>query len=164
MAFDTFMKISTIPGESTDDKHKDWIELLSFNIGVSQPATGSASSGGARSAERCEHQDFNCVKSVDKATPKLFHACCIGEHIGNVDVEVCRNTGTKQKYLEFKMYDVLVSSVSPGGSSKGETLPLESLSLNYGKIEWIYTETDHKTGKPMGDVKGGWDLIANKPA
>ena len=24
--FDAFLKIATIPGESTDDKHKDWIE------------------------------------------------------------------------------------------------------------------------------------------
>jgi bacteriocin-like protein len=24
----TFLKIEGIPGESTDDKHKDWIELL----------------------------------------------------------------------------------------------------------------------------------------
>lgn len=164
MAFDAFMKIATIPGESTDSKHKDWIELLSFNIGVRQPATGSTSSGGARSAERCEHQDFTCVMTVDKATPKLFHACCTGEHISTVDVHVCRNTGDKQKYLEFKMYDVIVSSVSPGGSAKSETLPLVQTALNYGKIEWIYTETDHKTGKPKGDVKGGWDLVENKVA
>ena len=30
MAFDGFIKIDGIPGESTDDKHKDWIEILSF--------------------------------------------------------------------------------------------------------------------------------------
>ena len=45
MAFDAFLKVDGIPGESTDDKHKDWIEVLSFNHGVSQPAGGS---GGAR--------------------------------------------------------------------------------------------------------------------
>ncbi|WP_353327541.1 type VI secretion system tube protein Hcp, partial [Chitiniphilus shinanonensis] len=27
MAFDAFIKIDGIPGESTDDKHKDWIEI-----------------------------------------------------------------------------------------------------------------------------------------
>ena len=26
MAFDCFLKIEGVPGESTDDKHKDWIE------------------------------------------------------------------------------------------------------------------------------------------
>ena len=29
MAFDAFLKVDGIPGESTDDKHKDWIEILS---------------------------------------------------------------------------------------------------------------------------------------
>ena len=30
-AYDAFLKIDGIAGESTDDKHKDWIEILSFN-------------------------------------------------------------------------------------------------------------------------------------
>ena len=34
MAFDAFLKIDGIPGESTDDKHKDWIEVLSFDFGM----------------------------------------------------------------------------------------------------------------------------------
>jgi hypothetical protein len=34
MAFDAFLKIDGIPGESTDDKHKDWIEILSFAHGL----------------------------------------------------------------------------------------------------------------------------------
>ena len=58
MAFDAFLKIDGIPGESSDDKHKDWIEILSYSHGVSQSGSGSRSSGGARSAERCDHQDF----------------------------------------------------------------------------------------------------------
>ena len=31
MAFDAFIKLDGIPGESSDDKHKDWIEILSFS-------------------------------------------------------------------------------------------------------------------------------------
>ena len=27
MAFDAFIKIDGIPGESTDEKHKEWIEV-----------------------------------------------------------------------------------------------------------------------------------------
>ncbi len=65
--------------------------------------------------------------------------------------------------MQFKMFDVIVSSVRPGGSAQGgESLPLEEVSFNYGKIEWIYTTTDHKTGKAAGDVKAHWDLVANK--
>lgn len=163
MAFDAFLKISTVPGESTDDKHKDWIEILSFHWGVSQPGSGARSSGGAASAERADLQDLSIVKTLDKASPKLFLSCCKGEHIPEVKLELCRATGDKQKYMEYKLSDVMVSGLRPGGTSQGgESLPLEEVSFNYGKIELVYTETDHGTGKPKGDVKGTWDLKANK--
>jgi type VI secretion system secreted protein Hcp len=159
------MKIDGLPGECTDDKHKDWFELLSYSHGLSQPGSGSASSGGARSAERCDHQDFSVVKTLDKASPKLALFCCNGTHIQNIKIELCRATGDKQKYMEYVLNDVIVAGVRPGGAAKGgETLPLEEVSFNYGKIEWIYTETDHRTGKPKGDVKANWDLVVNKGA
>lgn len=163
MAFDAFLKIQTVPGESTDDKHKDWIEILSFSHGVSQRSSGSQSSGGARSAERCNHDDFTIVKSLDKASPKLALACCRGEHIGEIEIQLCRATGDKQPYMSYKMTDVIISSVRPGGSaSSQEALPLEEVSFNYGKIVWTYTITDHKTGKSGGNVAANWDLVANK--
>lgn len=163
MAFDAFLKIKTIPGESTDVKHKEWIEVLSFHFGAQQPAAGGRSSGGAASAERVSLQDFSIVKHLDKSSPKLFSSCATGEHIGEVKLELCRNTGDKQKYMEYVMTDVLVSSWRPGGSSQGgEPLPLEEVSFNFGKIEIIYTATDHQTGKPAGTVKGHWDVVANK--
>ncbi len=165
MAFDCFLKIEGVPGESTDDKHKDWIELLSYSHGLSQPTSGAVSSGGARSSERCDHQDFSVVKTLDKASPKLNLFCCNGTHIKKINVELCRATGEKQKYMEYILTDSIVSSVRPGGSAQGgEALPLEEVSFNYGKIEWVYTETDHETGKPKGDISSNWDLVANKGA
>ncbi|MCU0577717.1 MAG: type VI secretion system tube protein Hcp [Desulfobacterota bacterium] len=157
------MKISDIPGESTDDKHKDWIEVLSMHSGVSQPASGSASTAGGRSAERCNHSDFSIVKTLDKSSPKLALFCCNGKHIPSVKIELCRAAGDKTKYMEYILSDVIISSYRPGGSAQGgETLPLEEVSFSYGKIEWVYTATDTKTGKPSGDVKAYWDLTANK--
>ena len=32
MAFDAFLKIEGIDGESTDDKHQKWIEILSYVV------------------------------------------------------------------------------------------------------------------------------------
>jgi len=163
MAFDCFLNIDGIPGESTDEKHQDWIELLSYSHGLSQTSSGSVSSGGARTAERCDHQDFSVVKTLDKASPKLALFCCNGKHIDKITVELCRATGDKQLYMIYEMLNVIVSSVRPGGSSQGgEALPLEEVSFNYGKIEWIYTETAHDTGKPKGDIKANWDLELNK--
>ena len=104
MAFDAFIKIEGIPGESTDDKHKDWIEVLSYSTGVSQPSAGSASSGGGASSERADFQDFSIVKTLDKASPKLALACARGEHIPTVTLELCRAGGTLHVKLRPPRY------------------------------------------------------------
>jgi type VI secretion system secreted protein Hcp len=161
MAGDMFLKIQTIDGESTDAAHKDWIEISSFSWGLTQKTSGSGSSGGARSAERADHSDFNVMKTMDKATPKIALALLKGEHIPEVIVSLHRAVGDKQKYMEYKMSDVMISSYQESGASGASALPMESLSFNYGKIECIYTCTDHKTGKPAGDVKSTWDVTKN---
>jgi type VI secretion system secreted protein Hcp len=162
MAFDAFLNVDGIPGESTDDAHADWIEVLSYSTGVSQTASGSASSGGGASSERADFQDFSIVKALDKASPKLSVACADGTHISEVVLELCRAGGDKVKYMEYKLSDCIVSSHRPGGSSQGgETLPLEEVSFNYGKIEWTYTQQKRADGSGGGNVAGGWDLEKN---
>lgn len=163
MAFDAFLKIDGLPGESTDEKHKEWLEVLSYSHGISQPKSGSTSSGGSMTSMRCDHQDFSFVKVLDKTSPKLALYCSNGTHIKEVTLELCRAGGDKQKYMQYKMNDVIVSGVRPGGTSQGgETLPLEEISLAYVKIEWVYIQLDPRTGQPKGEVKAYWDLEANK--
>lgn len=157
MAFDCFLKIEEIPGESTDDKHKDWIELLSFSHGISQTSSGAVSSGGSLSAERCDHQDFSIVKTLDKASPKLNLFCCSGKEVDKVSVELCRAGGDKEKYMEYIMTKAIITSVRPGGSSQGgEALPLEEVTFKYRKIDWIYTPESE------GAIPAFWDLETNK--
>jgi len=162
MPFDAFLKIATVPGESTDDKHKEWIEILSYHWGASQAAGGAASMTGAHTGQRVDISDFSLVKQLDKASPKLFQACCTGEHIADVTLELCKAGGDKQKYMTYKFTDVLVSSVRPGGSSHStDALPLEEVSFRFSKCQLEYIPID-KTGKPQGQVPAGWDLAANK--
>jgi type VI secretion system secreted protein Hcp len=162
-AYDCFLKFSTIPGEAADDKHKDWIQIVSYSFGETQPAKVAASSGGARTAERVNMQDFKFTKVTDKTSPKLFLACANGEHIPEVKLEVCRSSGDKVKFFEIKLTNVIVSSlVNLGNSGSALGVPTEEISLNFGKIEVTYTQIDPLTGKPKGDIKAIWDLIMNK--
>ena len=160
MPGDAFLQIDGIPGESTDEKHKDWIEILSYSHGVSQSGAGSRSSGGAATSGRCNHQDFSIVKTLDKASPELNLFCCNGKHIKKMTLQLCRATGDKQPYMDYLFEDVIISSVSIGGGGGG--IPTESVTFNYGKLNWVYVETDHETGKKLGQVKKWWDLIGNK--
>ena len=78
--FDAFCKIDGVPGESTDDKHKDWIEILSYNHHITQPRSATKSSSGGAGTERCEHGEFVVLKKLDKASPKLYEYCSSGKH------------------------------------------------------------------------------------
>ena len=162
MAFDAFLKIDGVPGESTDAKHSEWIEVLAYNWGVDQPETRSASSHGSLSAERANFHDFVVTKALDKASPKLAQACASGEHYPAATLEICRAGGDKQPYMEYKLTDVLVRSIRPGGRSRDEeSIPLEEVAFAYGKIELKYTQTKVQGGKAAGAVAAGWDLTKN---
>ena len=148
MAFDAFLKINGVPGESTDDKHKDWIEVLSFNFGISR--VGEKERGRPRGG-RADLSDFTIVHKVDKASPLLFEACCSGERLPEVMFTVSRAGKDSFDYLKIGMTDVLISGVQPAGSSGGNDIPLEQVNLNFQKIELEYTpqRPDGTQGAPV---------------
>ena len=155
---DMFLKIDGIDGESTDSSHKSEIELLSFAYGANQP--GSAGHGGGSGVGKVQVQDFVFSKYFDKASPKLFEACATGKHTPKV-VLTCRKAGgSQQEYLKITFSEVLVSSIQNSGSG-GSTLPTESVTLNFSKIEIEYKPQDDKGGLG-GVVKTGWDLTKNQ--
>jgi type VI secretion system secreted protein Hcp len=159
MAFDAFLKIDGITGESTDDKHKDWIEVLSYSWGANQPTSGTASSSGGASAERANFHDFTIEKTLDMASPKLAIACAGGQAFKSVSLELCRAGGDKMKYMEYKLTNCIISSITNNGGG-GE--PSESLSFNYGKVELTYVQQKRADGTAGGNVAAGWDLQLNK--
>lgn len=162
MPFDAFLKVDGIEGESTDTKHEKWIEILSYSLGVSQAVGGSSSGGGGRNGQRCDVSDFSIVKRLDKTSPSLMLACAKGTHIKEIKVELCQATDEKQPYMTYTLTDVIVSGIRPGGASQGgDSVPLEEVSFNPGKMEWKYTELDHNTGKSKGDVVKFWDTVTN---
>ncbi|MGL4465283.1 MAG: Hcp family type VI secretion system effector [Planctomycetia bacterium] len=160
MAYDAFIKLSDIKGESLDDKHKDEIEVFSFSWGAQQTGTSGIGSGGG--SGKVSVQDFSFVKKVDKSSAILFQKCCDGTHIPEAMFVVRKAGGTQLEYLKIKMTDVLISSYQPGGTSGGDDIPMEQLSLNFSKVEFDY-QPQGKDGKAVGGpVHGGWDLKTNK--
>ena len=164
MAFDAFIKIDGIPGESTDDAHKDWIEVKSFTHKIEQPASATASSVGGATAERVNLAPLEIVHLIDKASPKLYDAACTGKHIKEIKFELCRAGGDKVKYFEVTLEQAIVSRVEPKGAAtvEKEGFPLETVAFSYGKIKWQYTQQKRADGAGGGNVVAGWDLTANK--
>jgi len=156
MAVDVFLKLGDIKGESTDAKHADEIDVLSWSWGVSQP--GTAASGGGAGAGKVSFSDLNFTHHVDKASPLLMKACATGQHVKEATL-VSRKAGKgQQEYLIIKMSDILVTGVQP--SSAGEH-PMENVSIKFAKIDLEY-----KPQKVDGTLDAGihfiYDIKANK--
>jgi type VI secretion system secreted protein Hcp len=156
-AFDYFLRVDGIQGESADAKHKGEIEVLSWSWGETHE-TGAAGSGGA--AGKVDMSDLTVVTRVSKASPNLLLACASGKHIKSA-VLTGRKAGKGQAdYLTFSLSDVLVSSYQTGGSASVEP-PMDSIGLNFAKLQVEYKE--QKADGSFGEsVKVGWDRKANK--
>lgn len=158
MAFNAFMNFGDIKGESTDKDHKDWVSVMSYDHGVSQPASVTQKSAGGRTAEAVNHSEFRITKLVDAATPKLYEAACKGTHIPEVTLELWRAGGDPLKYMEVKMKEVLISGVTAAGDPTGQHgFPTEAVSMVYGAIEWTYTK-QKPDGTAGGNVAAKWNV------
>lgn len=160
MAFDAFIKIKDIDGESTDEKHQGWIEVVSYSHGLNQSVSSTASSAGGASSERANFHDFSFTKQLDIASPALALACADGTHIDEIIVELCRAGTEKVKFMEYKMTNCLITGVNTTGAGEGD-LPSETVTISYGKINWAYVKQDRKGGKAAGNMAAGWDLQKN---
>lgn len=163
MSFDGYMQITNIKGDSTDDGHKDWIELLSFNHKVTQGAGGSGSGQGAHTGGRADHDDFEITHVQDVSSPALLEHCCSGKAIDEVVIELCRAGGDKVVFTKYTMKKVIVACVAPTGDHDAELLPQERVCFRYASIHIDYTATD-KMGKAGATFAGGWSTEENKPA
>jgi type VI secretion system secreted protein Hcp len=135
MASNIFAKIGNIKGESTDAKHKDEIEVLSWSWGVTQ--SGSIAHGGGGGAGKASFQDLTFTHHIDKASPLLLKACATGQHIPDATITVRKAGKGQQEYLLIKMNDVLISSVAMSVAAD-EPTTAESVTLEFAKVDLEY--------------------------
>lgn len=154
---DYFLKIDGVEGESTDNRHKGEIEILSFSWGATN--AGSTAGGGGGGAGKVSMQDFHFTKHYSKASPVLMQATASGKHFKTADLVLRKAGKDQQEFLKYKLSDVIITSYQTSGSGD---VPMDSVSINFAKIE-----VEYKTQKPdgtLGDTtRAGWDLKANKP-
>jgi type VI secretion system secreted protein Hcp len=157
MAVDMFIKIGDVKGEAQDHKHKDEIDVLAWSWGMSN--AGSAHVGGGAGAGKVNVNDLSFTKYIDRSSPALMQACCSGKHYDEALLTV-RKAGDKPvEYIKIKLSELLVTSVSTGGSG-GEDRLTENITLNFAKVHVDYTPQDAK-GAPGTAVPMGWDIAKN---
>ena len=157
MAIDILLRIDGVEGESMIKDHEGAIDLLAISWGMSN--SGSMSVGGGGGSGKANIQDISISKYVDKATPNLIRACCSGEHFTEAELIVRKAGKEPLDYFKVKMQPVMITSVDTGGSG-GEDRLTENVSLNFARMEVIYTP-QKPDGSGDAEITLNWNIEAN---
>lgn len=137
-----------IKGESIHDKHKDEINVSSMQWGVSNTASNNTSVGGGGGKALSNCSDITLTKGMCKASPEIMAFCSSGDAIPEGTLTLTKAVGENKfiDYLVIKMKNLRISSYSISGHEGGGDM--ESFSLNFAEVEYIYTVED------KGGIKG----------
>lgn len=125
-----------IKGNVTEDGHKDWIELNSAQWGVGRGISSPTGASANRESSAPSVSEITVTKLTDAASAKLLNEALQGEG-KKVIIDFCKtDAGKLEVYMTFTLENTMISgfSISSGGDR-----PMESLSLNFTKVEYKHT-------------------------
>jgi type VI secretion system secreted protein Hcp len=126
------------------------MDVLAWSWGCSN--SGSAHVGGGAGAGKVNVQDISFTKYIDSASTALMLACMKGTHYTKANLVVRKAGDNPLEYLKIEMTEVLITSVSTGGSG-GEDRLTENVTLNFAKVKVEYFKQDEKgAGKAAGQL------------
>ena len=132
-----FMKLGDIKGESQVEGHEGSIDIDSWSWGETN--TGTSGHGGGAGAGKVLPQDLNFFTTTSRASPLIMQAGAEGDLFRTAVLTMSRANGEgQQDYLIITMENVMVSSYQISGSGEDDSIPTESVSLNFQKLEFKY--------------------------
>jgi len=151
-AFDMFLKLDNIPGESLSKAHSKEIEIQAWSWGMDRPGvTGMTGAAITSTLGRPCFSELALTKRLDSASPKLMGALTSGTVIAKARLTLTKaGSEIPVDYFTIDMASVLVSSMQEAGSS-GEDVSMENLSLRFASATATYTPVDPlgKAGTPI---------------
>lgn len=166
MAFDAYLFIDTVDGESTatfaakpNGMSKAPMDIYSFSFGASNPVTIGSGTGGSGGG-RVSLSSFSIMKKSDNSSPLLFQACAQGEHYAKATVVLRKAGGSANNqgvFLQYDFTELYVESIQWSGSTGGDDTPSESVSFAFATIAITNYKQD-TTGKLAKGNGASWDL------
>jgi type VI secretion system secreted protein Hcp len=143
-----FAKYDGIDGESIDEDHPNWINILEYEWGLERAEAPLES----RRRGAAEIAPFVMTFDYEKAAPKLLEKCATGAVIPKLEVELATSFGeTLPIYLRYEMKNVSCTAYQVGGVADG-TRPGVLIANNFEEIKVTYTEYDD-TGSSQGKIE-----------
>lgn len=171
-----YARFGAIQGESMDDNHQGWCEILAFDQAALNAAGGGGRGGAA--ASKVQFEDVLITKYLDKAGPLLQEAVAKGTIIPEVTLELETNDEQGTIYYRYELgnatlthYNIGTSGqreLTPGGLPRFETgslalyasRPVEEVAVSFVTIKvWYRAQEPDGSFGPW--VFFGWDRAGN---
>ena len=152
-----YLKIDGIEGDVTARGHEGWIECSSIQWGVDRGIQSTTETTQQRKPSAPNVSDVTVTTRMNKTTPLLFIEACVGKP-RSVNIDLVQIGEYLQTYMSYKLNSSLITGYSM--STNGDT-PMESVSINFTRIEMKYTPYDssHRAQSP---ISAGYDISAGK--
>jgi type VI secretion system secreted protein Hcp len=136
-----------IKGDVTEEGHKDWIELDSFQLGVGRGISSPVGASADRESSAPSVSEISVSKGTDCSTPKLLAEALQGEG-KSVQIDFCRtDQGQLAVYLSYTLSNCMISRHLFNSAADR---PSEKLGLNFTKLEYkaVASGASHGDGSP----------------
>ena len=137
-----YIKYADHKGSVTTKGFEGYSECLSFSWGVNRQMTTAAHGASNRETGQVAVSEIHVTKVMDAASTKLLHEAWGGKL--NAKTIFKWTTMSEKGIAEYLTYELEGTGISSYqiGASDGESLPMESISLNFTKITETFKVVD----------------------
>jgi type VI secretion system secreted protein Hcp len=158
MAF--YLQIPNIKGSVTDSKYKGWIKVDSLDLCNERSIHVKVGSSSDREYSMPKISDMTLTKELDASSPYLYQNSLVGDSLGKIVIQACNVSKDNHVYLEYTLYDAMISHYDICGASPNDHDDLkETIQLNFTKVQMKYVSQD-AGGRSGSPIVTGYDLGA----
>jgi type VI protein secretion system component Hcp len=155
-AENAYLRVDSIPGESTNPDMRNAIDVTSYSWSAENPITFGAT--GLVTSGRVNFKGLEIEKNVDAATPQLFTRMVQAQLIPAVELVVARTDGSAAAPVmnRYCVQNVAVVSQKQSGDLGGDASK-ETVDFAFGAVSQMYTRQGGV------NVVSGWNGLQMKP-
>jgi type VI secretion system secreted protein Hcp len=154
----TYLHIDGIEGSVTAPAHKQWIEIKDIDFAITRHINTLPGQIYDRQLSRPNISEIEIIKPLDNSSIQLFQHSCSAKAISQAKIDLCQINHDGNPYAQITLSNVIITCYQLHQSNEGEQRrPLETLKLNFDRIEFRYTPYD-KNNQAQSPLTTGYDL------
>ncbi len=147
-----FLKIDNIKGNVTAAGYKNCITIHSLQHHISQTVNQTVGEPHNRARDAIEFSDVIVTKDMDNSSILLLTRAYSGQVIPNIECTVVASGDKLSTIAKYKFHQVIISRFAT--TLGANSMPIETLTLNFTRVETTYFGLDQQHNSPSPSVNG----------